>query len=142
MKIGIGGDHAGFDYKREIIQQLTALGHTVTDFGPHSNESCDYPDQVHPLAKSIVAGENEMGVIICGSGNGVNMVANKYQEIRSGLCWTVELAELTRLHNNANVLAVPARFIDLDTAKAMVEKFFSTKFEGGRHNKRVDKISC
>lgn len=141
MKIAIGGDHAGFEYKKEVIAHLEKNGHQVEDFGPTSGDSCDYPDHVHPLAQSIVAKKNELGILICGSGNGVNMTANKYAEIRSGLCWTPELAELTRLHNDANVLSIPARFVELSVAIEMVDTFVNTEFEGGRHQKRVDKIA-
>ncbi len=141
MKIALGGDHAGFDYKKEIIEVLTAKGIEVKDFGPFSLDSCDYPDYVHPVAQGVEAKDFDLGIVICGSANGVNMVANKYQGIRSAIAWAPELAELTRLHNDANVLALPARFIDLDTAKACVEKFITTDFEGGRHQCRVDKIA-
>ena len=141
MKIAIGSDHAGFQLKEEIKKHMQAQGHEVEDFGAYSEESCDYPDIAHPLAKSIIDGESEMGVVICGSGNGINMTMNKYAEIRSALCWNEELAELARKHNNANVLALPARFIELDVAKKCVSAFFKTDFEGGRHGKRVDKIA-
>ncbi len=142
MKIAIGGDHAGFDLKLKVIEKLKEKGHEVKDFGPYSNESCDYPDYVHPLAKSVEAGQFTYGIVICGSGNGVNMVANKYQGIRSGLCWEPGLAEMTRLHNDANILAVPARYISEETGIKIVETFIQTEFEGGRHQKRVDKINC
>ena len=140
-KIAIGGDHAGFEYKSKLIKILSNEGYIVKDFGPLSDASCDYPDFVHPLAKSIVEKENELGIIICGSANGVNMVANKYQEIRSAIAWEPELAELTRQHNNANVIAIPARFLEFDKAEAIVKAFLTTEFEGGRHQKRVDKIA-
>lgn len=142
MKIAIGGDHAGFDLKTKVIAKLAKEGHEVKDFGPYSNESCDYPDYVHPLAKSVESKEHQFGIVICGSGNGVNMVANKYQGIRSGLCWETDLAEMTRLHNDANVLAIPARYISEEKGLAIVDIFLKTEFEGGRHQKRVDKISC
>ena len=142
MKIAIGGDHAGFEYKTAVIKELENKGIEVKDFGPYSTESCDYPDYVHPLAKEVEAGSFDLGIIICGSANGVNMVANKYQGIRSAIAWEVELAELARSHNNANILALPARFIDLSTANACVATFVTTKFEGGRHQRRVDKIAC
>lgn len=141
MKIAIGGDHAGYDLKKVVIQKLESEGHEVKDFGPYSADSCDYPDYVHPLAQSIVKGEFERGIVICGSGNGVNMVANKYAQIRSGLCWEPELAEMTRLHNDANVLAVPARYIPEEKALAIVDIFIKTEFEGGRHQNRVNKIA-
>lgn len=142
LKIAIGGDHAGFEYKGAVIELLKEMGHEVEDFGPHSDSSVDYPDHVHPLAKSIEEKNNALGILICGSGNGVSMTANKHQEIRSALCWTVELAELSRQHNNANVLSLPARFVSLNEAKAMVKAFVSTDFEGGRHQNRVSKIHC
>jgi ribose 5-phosphate isomerase B len=142
MKIAIGGDHAGFDLKVKVIEKLTKEGHQVKDFGPFTTESCDYPDYVHPLAQAVESGEFNYGVVICGSGNGVNMVANKYKGIRSGLCWEPGLAEMTRLHNDANVLAIPARYISEDTGFEIVETFLKTEFEGGRHQRRVEKINC
>jgi len=142
MKIAIGGDHAGYDLKLKVIEKLEQEGHEVKDFGPYSVDSCDYPDYVHPLAQAVEAGEFKFGIVICGSGNGVNMVANKYQGIRSGLCWEPELAEMTRLHNDANVLAIPARYISEEKGLAIVHAFINTEFEGGRHQKRVDKIRC
>ena len=142
MKIALGGDHAGFDLKVNVIKKLKADGHEVKDFGPFSAESCDYPDYVHPLAQAVEKKEFDFGIVICGSGNGVNMVANKYQGIRSGLCWDPSLAEMTRLHNDANVLAVPARYVSEETGLAIVDAFVKTDFEGGRHNNRVNKIAC
>jgi len=142
MKIAIGGDHAGFEYKAEVIKMLEAAGNEVKDFGPYSTDSCDYPDYVHPLAQGVETKEFDKGIIICGSGNGVSMVANKYQGIRAALVWENELAELSRLHNDANVLSIPARFVSLEDAKTFVNTFLSTEFEGGRHQKRVDKIAC
>lgn len=140
MKLAIGGDHAGFEYKAEIIKHLEANGHEVKDFGPFSTASCDYPDYVHPLAEAVENGEYEFGITICGSGIGVSMVANKHKGIRAGLCWEPVLAQLTRQHNNANVLSMPARFISLVRAIEIVDTFISTEFEGGRHQNRVDKI--
>lgn len=140
MKIAIGGDHAGYEYKNILIDFIKSKGHEVEDFGPHSEESCDYPDIAHPLALSIESGKNELGIAICGSGNGINMTLNKHQDIRSALCWEVELAELARQHNNANVLALPSRFISVELAKNCVEAFLSQEFEGGRHERRVNKI--
>lgn len=142
MKIAIGGDHAGFEYKAAVSEMLVAQGIEVKDFGPFSTESCDYPDYVHPLAQAVEKGEFDLGIIICGSANGVNMVANKYQGIRSAIAWEPEIAELARTHNDANVVAIPARFISLDIAKDCVNTFVKTDFEGGRHQKRVDKIAC
>ncbi|WP_205727861.1 ribose 5-phosphate isomerase B [Flammeovirga pectinis] len=140
MKLAIGGDHAGYEYKDEIIKHLEANGHEVKDFGPFSTASCDYPDYVHPLATAVENGEYEFGITICGSGIGVSMVANKHKGIRAGLCWEPVLAALTRQHNNANVLSMPARFISLARAIEIVDTFISTEFEGGRHQNRVDKI--
>ncbi len=140
-KIGIASDHAGVELKEKLTSVLKSKGIEVIDYGTNSTDSCDYPDYAHPLAKSVVDNSNELGVLICGSGNGVNMVANKYPEIRSALSWTPEIAELARLHNDANVVAIPARFISEDLAIEILEKFISTEFEGGRHQKRVDKIA-
>jgi ribose 5-phosphate isomerase B len=142
MKIGIGGDHAGFEYKEAIVKELRNQGHEVKDFGPYSLDSVDYPDFVHPLAASVESADNELGILICGSGNGVAMTANKHQSIRAALCWTAELAALSRQHNNANVLAIPARFVSYNMAVEMVHTFLATAFEGGRHQNRVDKIKC
>ena len=142
MKIAIGGDHAGYALKAKFVEKLQELGHEVKDFGPFSEESCDYPDYVHPLAKAVEEGQFELGIVICGSGNGVNMVANKYQGVRSALCWKRELAEMARLHNDANVLAVPARYISEAEAFDILTVFLSTQFEGGRHTRRVNKIAC
>ncbi len=141
-KIAIGGDHAGFEYKAKLIQKLESLGCDVKDFGPYSNSSVDYPDFVHPLSLSVEAGEYELGIVICGSGNGVAITANKHQGIRAALCWNEELAALARQHNNANVLALPARFISYELAERLAELFLNTDFEGGRHQNRVDKIAC
>lgn len=142
MKIAIGGDHAGFAYKQELINMLTKAGHEVKDFGPFSDASVDYPDFAHPLSTSVEQGENELGILICGSGNGVALTANKHQGIRAALCWLDELGALARQHNNANVLCLPARFISLDLAKQITNTFITTQFEGGRHENRVNKISC
>ncbi|MES2558608.1 MAG: ribose 5-phosphate isomerase B [Bacteroidota bacterium] len=142
MKIAIGGDHAGFTYKQVITEMLTGQGHTVTDFGPSSDASVDYPDHTHPLAISVEKGETELGILICGSGNGVAITANKHQGIRAALCWNDELGGLARQHNNANVLCLPARFIDIELAKKIVTAFLNTPFEGGRHLTRVNKIAC
>lgn len=140
--IAIGGDHAGFEYKTELIKVLEAKGYEVKDFGPYSNASADYPDFVHPLCNAIEAGEFNQGILICGSGNGVAITANKHQGIRAALCWTEDLAALARQHNDANVLALPARFISFDLAAKLAEIFLTTEFEGGRHATRVNKISC
>jgi ribose 5-phosphate isomerase B len=139
-KIAIGGDHAGFEYKKEITSMLQSNGFEVKDFGPYSTDSVDYPDFVHPVANGVSNQEFQFGILICGSGNGVAITANKHKNIRAALCWKAELAELARQHNNANVLCLPARFVSLEEAKTMVEKFLNTAFEGGRHLVRVEKI--
>lgn len=142
MKIGIGGDHAGFEYKQKIISHIKALGHTVEDFGPDSEDSVDYPDYIHPMASSVENKKLDLGIAICGSGNGVAMTANKHENIRAALCWNTELAELARQHNNANILCLPARFIDFELAVKCTDSFLNSEFEGGRHQRRVDKIPC
>jgi ribose 5-phosphate isomerase B len=141
-KIAIGGDHAGFEYKGKLIQKLESSGFEVKDFGPFSEASVDYPDFVHPLSSAVEKGEFELGIVICGSGNGVAITANKHQGIRAALCWNEELAALARQHNNANVLAIPARFVSYELAEKMAETFLITDFEGGRHQNRVSKIAC
>jgi ribose 5-phosphate isomerase B len=141
-RIAIGGDHAGVGYKEQLKQHLGALGYAVQDFGPFSTASVDYPDYVHPLALGIEAGEYDFGIVICGSGNGVAITANKHQGIRAALCWNEELAALSRQHNDANVLAIPARFISYELAEKMAELFLTTLFEGGKHQSRVTKIAC
>ena len=141
-KIAIGCDHAGYDLKALIKSSLDSEEFEITDFGTDSPESVDYPDYVHPLASSIQDNKNELGILICGSGNGVCMTANKHQGIRAALCWNKDLAALARQHNNANIICLPARFIEPDLAKEMVEIFLHTDFEGGRHQRRVGKIDC
>jgi len=141
MKVAIGGDHAGYQLKETLKEYISSMGHEVIDFGPDSEESCDYPDIAHPLAESIVNKVNDMGIAICGSANGINMTLNKHQGIRSAISWDEELALLARQHNDANVLALPARFIDLEMAKKSVKAFLETSFEGGRHQRRVNKIN-
>ena len=140
MKIALASDHAGFQMKQEVIKYLQEEGHTIKDFGAFSSDSSDYPDYAHPLASAVESEEFEMGISMCGSGNGINITANKHQGIRSALCWTEEIAELARLHNNANICALPARFVDKDKALSIIKKFLSTKFEGGRHVRRIGKI--
>lgn len=140
MKIAIGGDHAGFEYKQQLIQFITEKGYEVKDFGPYSDESCDYPDFAHPLAAAVEAGEYRFGILICGSANGVAIAANKHQGIRAAIVWQKVLAELARQHNDANVVCLPARFITLNEAKELALTFLTTEFEGGRHQRRVDKI--
>ena len=142
MKISIGNDHAGPEYKKEIISLLESKGYQIKNYGTNSPESVDYPDFIHPVAKDISEGKATIGIIICGSGNGANMTANKYSKIRSALCWNNEIAALARQHNDANILSLPARFISIEQAKEMVLTFLNTTFEGGRHQTRVDKIPC
>jgi ribose 5-phosphate isomerase B len=140
--IAIGSDHAGVDYKSQVKAWLESKGYTVKDFGTYTTDSVDYPDFAHPTANSVETGEACFGILFCGSANGVAMTANKHAGIRAGLCWVTEVAELTRLHNDANMICVPARFVSLDLAKEMIEKFMTTAFEGGRHQNRVNKITC
>lgn len=142
MKIAIGNDHAGTDYKFAVAGLLKERGIEVTNYGTDTEDSVDYPDFVHPVAEDIEAGKADFGIIICGSGNGVSMTANKHQKVRAALCWTKEIAELARQHNNANVLAIPARFTSKMQALEMVKTFLDTPFEGGRHQGRVEKIGC
>ena len=142
MKISIGNDHAGTLYKDAIVLLLENLGYEVKNYGTDSESSVDYPDFIHPVAKDIQADISNLGIIICGSGNGANMTANKYSKVRSALCWTKEIAMLAKSHNNANILSIPARFTSLEQAKQIVEVFLSTPFEGGRHQNRIDKIPC
>jgi len=142
MIIAIGNDHAGTEYKFEIIKHLENQGYIVLNFGTNTNNSMDYPDAIHPTAESVETGKAELGIIICGSGNGAQMTANKHQGIRAALCWNNELVALTRQHNNANILAIPARFVSLQQAIGFVDIFITTKFEGGRHQNRVSKIPC
>ena len=142
MKIAIGGDHAGFAYKQRLITFLQSAGHDVLDFGPGSEASVDYPDHVHPLAQAVEKGEATLGILICGSGNGVAMAANKHQGIRAAICWNKDLAAVARQHNDANVICLGARFLAYEYAEGIVQTFLTTNFEGGRHQTRVDKISC
>ncbi|BDD02720.1 ribose 5-phosphate isomerase B [Aureibacter tunicatorum] len=143
-KIAIGGDHASPEYKEAIVEQLKAQGYEVEDFGTYTTDSCDYPDYAHKVAKAVNDGEFELGILICGSANGVAMTANKYPNVRAGLAWNSEIVGLIRQHNDANILCVPARFTSKPQAIGMVETFLSTEFEGGRHQNRVNKIplSC
>jgi ribose 5-phosphate isomerase B len=142
MKISIGNDHAGPEYKKAIVAMLEAKGHQVTNYGTDSEDSVDYPDYGHAVAKDVSETKADFGIVICGSGNGIAMTVNKYPQVRAGLCWTKEIAVLTRLHNNANIISIPARFTSIPQAVEMVEAFLNTDFEGGRHQNRVDKISC
>jgi len=140
--IPIGADHAGFNLKGKIIEFLESKGYQVEDFGCFSEESIDYPDFAHPVAELIEQNTGMLGILICGSGNGINMTANKHKGIRSALCWNTEIAALARQHNDANIVALPARFISEQEALEIVETFLGTAFEGGRHQRRIDKISC
>lgn len=140
--ISIGSDHAGFSYKSALISWLTEKGYKVTDHGTFSLDSVDYPDFAHPTASAVEKGESGFGILICGSANGVAITANKHQGIRAALCWQNDVAELSRLHNNANIICIPARFVALPLAEQMIDLFMKTPFEGGRHANRVNKISC
>ena len=140
MKIAIGNDHAGTNYKNEIEKFLIKKNITVVNHGTNNNESVDYADYIHPVAKQVGSKQVDIGIIICGSGNGANMTANKHQKIRSALCWNKKIAELSRTHNNANILSIPSRFVSLKESLEMVEVFLNTEFEGGRHLKRINKI--
>lgn len=141
MKIAIGSDHAGFLLKEKMKIYLESKGFEIKDFGCYSEERADYPDFAHPVAKGVQNNEFDFGLLICGSGNGINMSANKHKSVRSALCWMPEIAELARLHNDANILTLPARYMDEETARKCVDVFYSTSFEGGRHKDRVRKIS-
>lgn len=142
MKIAIGNDHAGTAYKFAIVEHLKSQNFEIINHGTDSSDSVDYPDFVHPVASDVENGKADFGIIICGSGNGASMTANKHQGIRSALCWTKEIAQLARQHNNANILGIPARFTALEQAIEMVDVFLKTPFEGGRHENRVKKIAC
>lgn len=142
MNIAIAADHAGIACKKAIVEFLAQQGHQVKDFGTNSEASCDYADFAHPLASGIESGAFDFGILICGTANGMLMTANKHQGIRAGLAWNEEIAGIIRAHNDANVLGIPARFVGLDLAMAMVVKFMNTNFEGGRHLLRINKIPC
>ena len=140
--IAIGSDHAGFEYKEDLISFLEAKGLPFHDFGTHTSESVDYPDFAHPVSHAVEQGEASFGILLCGSGNGVAITANKHQGIRAALCWGEEIAKLAREHNNANIICIPARFVREGDAEKMVEIFLKTPYEGGRHERRVEKIAC
>ena len=142
MKISIGNDHAGPDYKKAIVKMLQAKGYEVTNYGTDSAESVDYPDFGHPVATDVSEGKADFGIVICGSGNGIAMTVNKHSKVRAALCWMKEIAVLARQHNDANIISIPARFTSIPQAVEMVEAFLNTDFEGGRHQNRVNKISC
>jgi ribose 5-phosphate isomerase B len=142
MKISIGNDHAGPDYKKAIVTFLETKGHAITNHGTDSFDSVDYPDFGHAVATDVTNGKADFGIIICGSGNGIAIAANKHKGIRAALCWTKEIVALARQHNDANVISIPARYTSIEQAIEMVDTFLNTQFEGGRHQNRVDKISC
>lgn len=142
MNISIGNDHAGPDYKLAIVEFLEKLEHKVVNYGTDDLDSVDYPDFAHPVAQDIVSGKADLAVVICGSAQGVSMTVNKYAEVRGAVCWSKEIAFLARQHNNANIICIPARFTSIPQAVGMVEIFINTAFEGGRHDRRVQKISC
>jgi ribose 5-phosphate isomerase B len=142
MKISIGNDHAGPDYKKAIVDFLKQKGHEIFNHGTDTFNSVDYPDFGHPVAIDVATGKADFGVVICGSGNGINMTVNKHQGIRSALCWDKEIASLARQHNDANIISIPARFTSIQQAVEMVDTFLNTNFEGGRHANRVNKIAC
>ncbi len=142
MKISIGNDHAGPDYKQAIVAFLKEQGHTITNYGIDTVESVDYPDFAHPVAQDITGGKADIGIVICGSAQGVSMTVNKYAQVRGAVCWSKEIAFLARQHNDANVICIPARFTSIPQAIGMVETFINTAFEGGRHDRRVQKIAC
>lgn len=141
-KIAIGADHAGFEYKELLKKWLEKNGYVLKDFGAHSSDSADYPDFAHPVANAVEKNEFELGLLICGSANGVAITANKHQGVRAAICWNEELAALARQHNNANVLCLPSRYITIELAEKILDRFLHSSFEGGRHERRVGKISC
>lgn len=140
--IPIAADHAGFEMKTFLLKALTEMGFTLKDLGTYSDGSVDYPDYAHQLAKFIADGKGEKGILLCGSANGVAITANKHEGIRAAICWTNEIAQLARLHNNANIICIPARYVSNELAIEMINSFMNTNFEGGRHEKRVNKIDC
>ncbi len=140
--VAIGSDHAGFNFKQKIITHLKDLGLQVSNLGTFSADSVDYPDFAHPTALSVEKGEACFGILLCGSANGVAITANKHAGIRAGICWNLEVITLIRQHNDANILCIPARFVEIEMALAMIDLFITTSFDGGRHAKRVNKIAC
>ncbi|MCD8312732.1 MAG: RpiB/LacA/LacB family sugar-phosphate isomerase [Bacteroidales bacterium] len=142
MKIGICNDHAGVDYKNKLSEYLRGKGHEVVNFGTDSCESMDYTDVAHPLAEAVSAGQVDLGIAFCGTGNGMAITLNKHQKIRAGLAWNAEIGSLVKRHNNANILVMPARFITFDEVLAITDAWLDREFEGGRHQRRIDKIPC
>jgi ribose 5-phosphate isomerase B len=142
MNISIGNDHAGVDLKKAIISHLEQKGHELHNHGTNNEDSVDYADFIHPVAQDVEEQRSDIGIIICGSGNGAAMTANKHQKIRAAICWSAEISTLSRQHNDANILSIPARFVNLEQALEMVDLFVATPFEGGRHQKRIEKIPC
>lgn len=140
--IAIGSDHAGFEYKEALKKWLDKNGYKTKDFGTYSTESADYPDFAHAVAEAVEKKEFELGLLLCGSANGVAITANKHQDIRAAICWNEELAALSRQHNNANVVCIPARYVSYELAEKILDRFLHSSFEGGRHERRVNKISC
>jgi len=141
-KIAIGADHAGFEYKELLKKWLEKNGYSVKDFGTYSTDSVDYPDFAHPVASAVEKKEYNLGLLLCGSANGVAITANKHQGVRAALCWNEEVAELARHHNNANIVCIPARFVSYEVAEKILDRFLHASFDGGRHERRVEKISC
>ena len=141
-KIAVGADHAGFEYKELLKKWLDKNGYALKDFGAYNKDSADYPDFAHPVANAVEKNEFEFGLLVCGSANGVAITANKHQDVRAAICWNEELASLARQHNNANVLCLPARYITIELAEKILDRFLHSNFEGGRHERRVGKISC
>ena len=141
MNIIISNDHAGTDLKKSLVEHLEKEGHNIKNVGTDSEESCDYPDFIHPVANAVSNKESDLGILLCGSANGVAITANKYKKIRAGICWNTDIVKLIRQHNNANVLCIPSRFVSLEDALLMVDIFIQTEFEGGRHQNRINKIN-
>lgn len=142
MKVAFASDHAGYQLKKHLIEVMENKGYECVDFGTHSEESCDYPDYAHPAAESVERGECEFGIAMCGTGNGIAMTLNKHLGIRAALCWLPEIAALAKQHNNANILVLPARFVSFEEADRILDAYLNNSFEGGRHQRRIDKIPC
>ena len=142
MKISIGNDHAGVTFKEAIVSYLERKGHRLINHGTNNEKSVDYADFIHPVANDVQNKKSDIGIIVCGSGNGAAMTANKHQKVRAALCWSGEISKLSRQHNDANILSIPARFVNIEQAIEMVDMFLITPFEGGRHKKRIEKIPC